>query len=409
MYLSKSDLLWLKLNNPMILLTYIKNLFTAFFTKNHTVTLQSPVVLDKKDPFNDGVDGVPQIRPTDWIRGKESGIVENVRNIWGDWTGYMPPGEWQQDTRTFFDSQACMTFSALNSIEAQLAFMIKMNTISDANIKWLKDNGYIAADGSVNFSDRFTAMMSGTTKKGNTIQNVWGSARNDGLVPESVWPFPMSDFTPNSPDANWEIFYAAIPQPVKDLGLEFKKRFTIQYEWVPNSGNSIPDADLSASIKMAPLNIISAVCMPWSTDKVIPGCGFGTQHATVMAKVEQTFRVIFDSYMPFFKKFASDYSVPFAVRGVILEVVNPVIPARFTHVFTKSFKAGDTDPELELVQNILKIAGYFPLSVVSSGYYGPITSAGVKKLQDAYGIAPDAPDNIGPRTVALLNTLVAAQ
>lgn len=395
----------------MKLLTFLKNLWLAFWkTPNYETKMYVDEVGSKAMPVNYGVDGVPTIRPTDWIRGKESGIVENVRNIYGDWTGWAPPGEWQRDMRTLFESEACMGFSELDSLESQIAFMIKMNTISDDNIKWLRDNGYVDANGKVNFSDRFTAKMSGTTKSGNNFQNVWGSARSDGLVPESAWPFPfdelkMAPAVSGETQENWDIYYAEIPQSVKDLGQEFRKRFTIQYEWV----NTSTDESMQSALKMAPLHIATAVCMPWNTTSIIPGCGPGWAHATTLLKIDDTCRYILDHYLPFLKRFAKDYVITYAVRGVIVEKVEPTAPARFSHVFTKSFKLGDTDPELILVQNILKIGGYFPLTVNSTGYYGSITAGAVKKLQDAYGIAPDAPNNIGPRTIALLNSIVAAQ
>lgn len=400
----------------MKLLTFIRNLW-AILAKR-TVAIETKILESRSDNnvvptrlslFNDGVNGIPKPLPTDWIRGKESGIVENVRNTSGDWRRFTPPGETQQDMRTYFDSEACMSFAELDDIETQIAFLIAVNGISDANIQWLKDNGYIV-NGVINFSDRFTAKMSGTTRQGNFYQSVWGSARNDGLVPESAWPFPFADLTSGGEtDANWAVYYAEIPQSVKDLALEFKKRFTVMYEWVNETGVAIDDSILQTALKMSPLQIATLVCMPWFTTEIIPGCGPGAQHSTLLLAIDDTCRYILDHYVPFLKRLAKDYVVSYAVRGVIIEAVDPKTPPKFHHTFAKQFHYGDTDPEIILIQNIMKIGGYFPLTVTSSGYFGDITAASVKKLQDAYGILPDSPHDIGPRTLALLNQVEQSQ
>src|SRR3990167_11069550 len=90
-------------------------------------------------------------RPTDYIAGA---LGYEVRNPSGDWTPYLPEGEWQYNSH--MDSMACVTFSALNSIETQYRFLTGLKR---------------------NFSDRFTAKKSGTTGKGNYLYKVTDSMR----------------------------------------------------------------------------------------------------------------------------------------------------------------------------------------------------------------------------------------
>lgn len=116
-------------------------------------------------------------RQNDYLGGT---LPYEVRNESGDWTAYLPLGEWQANSHV--DTMACVTFSALNSIETQYKFLTGQDR---------------------NFSDRFTARMSGTTSQGNWLFRVADSIRRDGLVDEAAWPSP-ADFT-------WDSYYATPP------------------------------------------------------------------------------------------------------------------------------------------------------------------------------------------------------
>lgn len=388
----------------MVFLKYLLTLLKVAFAKK-------PLPPDV--PYNSGV-SVPKPQPSDWVRGKETGIVESIRNTAGDWRPFLSPGKWQRDMISLFETDACMSFTVTDCIQAQLNFMIKYGLVSDANIAWLKANNYFDANGFVNLSPRFTAVMSKTTMDGNTYQNVWGSARNDGLVPESMWPstFSAIGLVPNPAVSgqtknNWSLYYATPSDAAIALGLEFKKRFTVQYEWANQSGTVIADSLLMDALKLAPLHIATAVCMPWNTSEVIQGCGIATSHATLLAYVTGICRYIRDHYEPFDKLFAKNYAIPYAVRGVISEVIVPAVPVHFSHTFSTSYKLGDTAVEIELMQNILKLEGCMPLTVQSTGYFGPITAEANGKFQAKFGIAPTAPGNIGPQTLKLYNQVLS--
>lgn len=382
----------------------MKNFFLrlfAFFTQQ-----KDPAI-----PSHSGVDGTPVPQPSDWVRGKETGIVENIRNTTGSWIAYLSPGKWQRDMISLFETDGCMSFTVIDSVQAQMNFMLKFGLISDANVAWLKSTGYLDANGLMNISPRFTAVMSHPAGRfaGNSYQNVWGSARNDGLVPETVWPSSYAGLglAPNpavsgeTPD-NWDRYYATPPAAVIATGQEFRKRFTIQYEWVNQSGRALADSVLSAALQLAPLHLTSAVCMPWNTTAVIEGCGISTEHATLLTQIDGAgIRHIRDHYEPFDKLFAADYALPYAVRGVVSEVIVPAAPVHFTHQFTTPYKLGDTAIEIELMQNVLKLEGCMPLTVASTGYFGPITATANGKFQAKFGISPTAPNNIGPKTLAL--------
>jgi hypothetical protein len=171
-----------------------------------------------------------------------------VRNPLGDWTPYLPPGEFQATNAV--DTMACVTFSALNSIETQYRFLTGETR---------------------NFSDRFTAQMSGTTAYGNWLWKVGDSIRRDGLVDESIWPTPSS-FT-------FAEYYAIPPIAVVDIGRLFLAQWTIQYEWIDVTRDS-----LIHHLQHAPIQA------------TIPG------HAILDFYTTADVQRYFDSYQPFIRE-----------------------------------------------------------------------------------------------------------
>lgn len=184
-------------------------------------------------------------RDTDFIAGT---LPYEVRNPSGDWTPYLPPGEWQ--TNHVVDTMACVTFSALNSIEGQYKLLTGVHR---------------------EFADRFTAKMSGTTNLGNYLYKVGDSIRKDGLVNQEVWPSPL--------DYTWDSYYEEIPQFIKVKGLEFLDEFSVAYEFIDFTKDS-----LIYHLKQSPIQV------------VIPG------HAVLNFLTTQQVIKYFDSYEPFIKE-----------------------------------------------------------------------------------------------------------
>lgn len=193
--------------------------------------------------MNDGV--ILGQRFTDWAGGT---IPYKVLNKSGDWTSCVPPGEWQLLNGT--DVMACVTFSALNIIETLYFFHTGQR---------------------VNFSDRFTARMSGTTTDGNYLWKVGDSIRKDGLVEELDWPAPT--------DMSWASYYATPPIEVINKAKTFLTQWTINYEFVDFTKES-----LMYHLKQSPLQVI------------IPG------HAVELIYSNEQLNKYFDSYEPFIKE-----------------------------------------------------------------------------------------------------------
>ncbi len=72
-----------------------------------------------------------------------------------------------------------------------------------------------------------------------------------------------------------------------------------------------------------------------------------------------------------------------------------------TEKLTKLLKFGMTDPEVLILQNILKTKGVFPTNISSTGYFGSITKKAVEKFQSNNGLLVDG--IVGAITRGLLN------
>jgi len=207
-------------------------------------------------------------RETDYLIGGSS-LDETKINPSGDWSAYLPLKEYQNKG---LETMACVSFSALNCLEILLNFKYKEN---------------------INFSDRFTAKTSNTTKKGNWMTIVGDSIRKDGLVLESDY---QSVWT------NWDDYYQTIPD---DALSKVIKNYKINYEWiVPTNQDGLTEA-----LKIAPIQV---VVHAW--DNQVNGIYQRTEkplnHAVVLINaVPGQYWEIFDTYDAVVKKLAWDYKI----------------------------------------------------------------------------------------------------
>lgn len=183
-------------------------------------------------------------------------LTYEERNPSGDWTPYLPPGEYQKDYRSMVDSMSCVSFSALNSIEMQEKFL----------------TGY-----QPNYSDRFTATMSGTTKDGNYLWKVADSIRKNGVVLEEMWAAPKR--------FKWDTYYTAIDMGVVNDASKWLDKWEMKYERLYDAADR---AELTRHLKHAPIQV------------TIPG------HAVVLYSNSDIQRY-FDSYSPFTKTWEKNF------------------------------------------------------------------------------------------------------
>ena len=166
--------------------------------------------------------------PNDWVFGSDKQIGSEVLQNNGQWDSYLPQNEIQNNK---VETMACVSFSALNCLE----------------ILFKRKYGY-----EMNWSDRFTSKMSGTTKRGNYMYKVAESIRkHNGFVKQELW---------KNEGKTWDEWYKEIPANIKGQGERNKDLYEINYEWVYPVEPADKDA-LKDALKYAPLQI--SVCTDW--------------------------------------------------------------------------------------------------------------------------------------------------
>lgn len=260
---------------------------------------------------NNGVVPIPSEK--DWVAGANSQLQYQVNIPSGDWTPHLPENERQSDSQ--FDTLACVSFALVHAIETQLNFLLATSALPQTHVDFLKSNGYLNANGKVDFSERYIAKLSNTDQtKGNWPPRVADAINQYGLIPQSAWDF--------APDMTWDEFYTAVPQNLIAKGQEFLKYFDFNFEWVyQNPPANVDDPTLEYHLKQAPLCITTAVCTGWSTDTPVKACGPGTQHETLLFKLG---RFIFDHYNPFVKQLQDpDYTISYVFKIVPVVIPQP--------------------------------------------------------------------------------------
>jgi hypothetical protein len=73
--------------------------------------------------------------------------------------------------------------------------------------------------------------------------------------------------------------------------------------------------------------------------------------------------------------------------GVMFDRNNDVLPKKIKHNFTRDLVMGERSEDVKVLQDILKVEGFFPVATDSTGYYGVITQRAVEKYQQHYKVA----------------------
>lgn len=373
-----------------------------------------------------GFTGFKDVEPTatDWKAGGETGITVAL-NESADWRSHLPVPKCQLiavNGISYGDTESCTNFSITNDITTYLQYLIDTNQMPEGQLDFLNKNGYIV-NGKVDLSPRFSAITSGTTgQEGNSAPNVWQTARTAGMVPDADCPFPTEQWATRIAQGNytiedlWDIWFdkSAITEEVSQKGKAFLNYFTIQYHWVSYPGAEGTPNSFKQNLMIAPLQIATAVCNGWNTEDPIQGCGAGAQHATTLTDVEPTAYDIFDHYAPYQKQFALDYVITYAMQGVAVPTTVLTLfpaPVGFKYTFANQLDPGARGEEVVALQNALKVLGYFPLTVQSTGNFvvNGVTENALKKFQKEHEIVSEGSPTttgygrLGPKTIEALN------
>lgn len=173
-----------------------------------------------------------EAHPEDYVLGGISG-AQDMPILFPDghgWLKYQRPEETQKNRN--FDSFSCVTYASLKS----LSYYFKVVHGLD-----------------MDFSERFTAVMSGTIPgQGNSVRNVLESIRKDGFVLESDYP----SMTPDMTQDQW---FAPIPENIKKIALKNLELWDIKWEVLsianPFTGEVSHDQIIEGQKKGVPITI----------------------------------------------------------------------------------------------------------------------------------------------------------
>lgn len=225
----------------------------------------------------------------DWVFGAASQpciaeIPEGAREL------YLPRGERQNIGE---DKMDCVTRAFLNTIETKLNWLVRMNRMTPENQKWSRENGYM--DDSmrpVELSDAYIAILSGTTRSGNSLLAPLKAIHEHGVIPKSMLPQLES----------WDENYdpSRITEEMKKLGKEFLARFPMNFE-------RVYEKDYPALIG-SDMFVVGLFAWPFPINGVYPRVDARPNHSVMVYRGRY---YAFDNYEEgegdFIKELASDY------------------------------------------------------------------------------------------------------
>lgn len=292
-------------------------------------------IIGIEKPENHGV-LIPKIKSSDYVSGWFSKISYEERC--SDWGKYLPTRENQFSSVA--DFQSCVSESFNSAIETQMIWMIKTGKFTTEQLDEMKELHYFDDNGQPNFSDRFLAKMSGTTRYGNSQNKVADTAKEYGLIGEKDWG--------ETPNISFDEFYSEIPVHIKQKakrifdyinignkadskGVEVERKGG--YEWVvaedsPKERYRIVNQILEKELLHAPIQVTVPLCPSYKlrqNGEVVGTCALiNPAHALLLYGMKdddgKLNRLIFDSYPPYNIVLENTYPLPYGLKIVATAV-----------------------------------------------------------------------------------------
>jgi hypothetical protein len=349
--------------------------------------------------FNTEILDVPSL--LDYVDGAETAIQFEDRKV--DWRELLPTTENQYRLvkRKSFDVSACATFSVLNSIEAQINYLIISRQLESERLEAL---GVIDGNFRPNFSDRWLAKVSGTTKDGNSSWRVCDTFRTKGCVAEDKWSWGDNVTT-------WEKYYEEVPSTTFDYAKKILDFIDVKQEWLyyPKAGITGDVTEIvKKHTKHAPIVISSPVCPSWSRFKlseknnIVNTCSIedagGTSHATILFGVDSDGNFLcYDHYEPHIKRLPKDYPITRMWKPVVTSKVAQKVEAPFEYEFYRDMEFGVRGEDVRQLQLCLIREGFLRAGL-ATGYFGNHTKVAVMAYQKRYADKILAPAGLNAPT-----------
>lgn len=258
------------------------------------------------------------ITPDQYVFGSEQ-LGGEVLQEDGQWDDYLPEKEIQRKNRV--ETMSCVSFGTLNCLET--LFKRVYGT----------DN---------NYSDRFLAVVSETTKRGNSPHKVGEALRRFGSVKEEVLPF-------SDDIKSWDDYHSGITDGILKKGGEWLDDYNFGHDWVFTRGSlEYKQKMIKAGLRYSPIGVS---VYAWKqkggyyykndTDRDNHWC-------TVYGYEDGKYWKVYDHYDNVHKKLVWDYNFGFAKRYTIskrqneksydfLKDIYELFKEMFLKVINKSF------------------------------------------------------------------------
>lgn len=292
-------------------------------------------------------------RPTDFVLGSTSPIVHESRNLTRDWRLFRSRPERQRFAR--MDAMNCVSQYSTNQWEEQANWMLANNLWPEDALKFWNKHKYIV-EGKFEISERFSAKMSNTTQAGNYFQNVLSSIKNDGVVPEWMWPASLD---PNADLFEWDTYYLNPSEELKLLGKESLKYFSMLYERIDMGTQKNKLEIIKKALEHAPLGLAVATCPPWES-ALVPVCYANPNHAVCNDCIGKFYSFfIYDSYEPFAKELAAGYQIYSIYKAVLYTVKrNEPVVKEAPELLNQDLSFSEMGPEVLKLRSALSKMGW---------------------------------------------------
>jgi len=248
--------------------------------------------------------------PTDYVFG--GGFIGTKEiNSGGNWKEFLPKEEFQNLQN--LETMNCAVFATLNCIEILINFHFHEEQ---------------------NFSERFTGIMSGTQKTGNSPQVVAQCVRKVGLIPEKELPFSEDIDT-------WEKYYSPWPMLKKYLtmGRQWLEQYDFSHEYVFDTDDNLSVARkhelIGLALKRSPV-AMSVYAWDMGFGGIYRQTGRDNHLCTVYGLNENGDYLMFDTYDNTHKVYSKESDVKVAKMFWITKAEKkPTLLERILNLFRK--------------------------------------------------------------------------
>jgi hypothetical protein len=255
------------------------------------------------------------------------------------WTPYLQTYEPQ--SFNYLDTNECSQLGGfISPIEIYFNWLKATNQIPPTFLNFLITNGYWNGT-SFAFSERFIAILDGTSINGNVMQSGYRIFPEIGLIPRSMLEWTVAEAAQYPNQSLMDTSYydpSVITDEMKSLGQQFLS-FIQEFDWgwIGQNNGPISLTSLRNGLLTSPLALAVPVNVPgWNQQFVPYGGGTTTDHCVCEYEVDTVknplFPVFFtDQYQPWLKQFASNYYIPVAIAFNIVLKPEPVTSVVMTN------------------------------------------------------------------------------